>query len=295
MIRNTQSSRAFTAFLVTWSFVLLTVTGLVLYVVPQGRIANWLDWSLAGLTKGGWSDVHILFGGIFIVAGAVHLYFNWKPFRNYLAKRAQGHLEVKRELVTSLAATVALTVGAIANVPPVSWVFELNDDIKAYWAQGPGQEPPFGHAEEVPLPTLAKRVGFDLDGALTTWRGQGLRVDDEPATLRQIAIANGITPAAVYALILPPAPRPAATTGVPLDPMQVEERLAGSGIGGRSVAGFAREQGLATDQALARLNAVGVAATVTDRLKTIAEGAGTKPIEIAKSLLIEGYRPAPAE
>lgn len=31
---------AFAAFLATWSFVVLTVTGSVLYVVPQGRIAN---------------------------------------------------------------------------------------------------------------------------------------------------------------------------------------------------------------------------------------------------------------
>ena len=38
MRKNKQSARSLTAFLVTWAFVVLTVTGIVLYVVPQGRI-----------------------------------------------------------------------------------------------------------------------------------------------------------------------------------------------------------------------------------------------------------------
>ena len=39
MIKNKQSLRSPIAFSVTWAFVVLTVTGIVLYIVPQGRIA----------------------------------------------------------------------------------------------------------------------------------------------------------------------------------------------------------------------------------------------------------------
>ena len=80
MVSNKQSLRAFVAFLVTWSFAVLGVTGLVLYVVPQGRVAFWTHWSLLGLGKTDWGNVHMLFGGVFIVTGILHLYFNWKPF-----------------------------------------------------------------------------------------------------------------------------------------------------------------------------------------------------------------------
>ncbi len=59
MIKNKQSTRSFVAFLVTWSFVVLTVTGLVLYIVPQGRVAYWIHRSMLGLGKESWGDVHI--------------------------------------------------------------------------------------------------------------------------------------------------------------------------------------------------------------------------------------------
>ena len=117
MVSNKQSRRAFIAFLVTWSFAVLSVTGLVLYIVPQGRVAFWTHWSLLGLGKTDWGNVHMLFGGVFIVTGILHLYFNWKPFKKYLAERVKGHLELKRELVTSLGATLLLVAAALANLP----------------------------------------------------------------------------------------------------------------------------------------------------------------------------------
>ncbi|MFN3595006.1 MAG: DUF4405 domain-containing protein [Thiobacillaceae bacterium] len=130
MQRNRHSMRAFTAFVVTWAFVVLTITGVVLYVVPPGRIANWLQWTLIGLDKEAWSHLHMLFGLVFILAGALHLVFNWKPFRNYLAARAGGQLRPKAELFTSLLLTLVLAVGAVMHLPPFSSVFELNDRLK---------------------------------------------------------------------------------------------------------------------------------------------------------------------
>ncbi|QGU32198.1 DUF4405 domain-containing protein [Thermochromatium tepidum] len=165
MLKNVHSTRAFIAFLVTWSFVVLTLTGLVLYIVPHGRVANWIFWTLAGLDKDGWADIHILFGAVFIVSGALHLYFNWKPFTCYLAERVRGHLTLKRELITSLAAVLLLVLGALFAVPPVSWLFDLNDWAKSSWGRAPGQEPPYPRAEATPLPVLAQRLGFDLETA----------------------------------------------------------------------------------------------------------------------------------
>ncbi|MDX1335263.1 MAG: DUF4405 domain-containing protein, partial [Gammaproteobacteria bacterium] len=94
MKKNKQSSRSFTAFVVTWAFVILTITGIVLYIVPQGRVAFWTHWSLVGLGKEQWGDLHMIFGGVFIVAGVLHLWFNWKPFKKYFAERAKGHFEL---------------------------------------------------------------------------------------------------------------------------------------------------------------------------------------------------------
>ena len=87
MLKNKQSTRSLTAFLVTWAFLILTVSGIVLYIVPQGRIAYWVHWSLLGLGKSDWANLHMVFGCLFIATGILHLYFNWKPFKKYLADR----------------------------------------------------------------------------------------------------------------------------------------------------------------------------------------------------------------
>ena len=294
MLRNKQSTRAFIAFLVTWSFLVLTITGLVLYIVPQGRIAFWTQWSLFGLGKEGWGGVHILFGGVFIVTGVVHLYFNWKPFRNYLAQRVKDHLELKQELLTSLVATSLLIVGAIAAVPPISWVFDLNEQIKDSWAHAPGSDPPFGHAEEVALPALARRANFELSAALDTWRAANIRVDDERSTLLRVAEENGTTPAALYALI----PKHRVAENLPtvsFDPLEIEQRLMGTGIGSKTLADFANEQNIEPTVVISRLRALGIQVAPEDKLKSIAEGTGTRPIEIAKAVLVPGYRVKPAQ
>lgn len=118
MLSNEQPIRSLVSFLVAWSFLVLTVTGLVLYVVPQGRVAYWVHWSLAGLEKTQWGWVHMMFGGLFIVSGAAHLYFNWKPFSAFLAARIEGHLALKREVLIASAISVLLFVTSAWNLPP---------------------------------------------------------------------------------------------------------------------------------------------------------------------------------
>jgi hypothetical protein len=287
MVKNKHATRAFIAFLVTWSFVVLTVTGLVLYVVPHGRVATWTFWSLAGLPRDGWADVHILFGAVFIVGGALHLYFNWKPFMSYLAERVSGHVALKRESLASLLATVLLIVAAVYAIPPVSWLFDLNDTVKSAWGRAPGHEPPYPRAEETPLPVLAKRLEFDRDAALAALKAAGLRIDDPGATLAAIATANATTPAAVYALI----PRPAPVPSTAADPLEIETRLTGTGVGAKTLAAFAEDQRAAARDRPRAPRGAGDRARAEETLKAIAERQGIPPIELAKALLAPGYRP----
>ena len=292
MIKNSHTTRAFVAFVVTWSFLLLTVTGIVLYVVPHGRVANWTFWTLGGLGKDGWADVHILFGAVFIVAGALHLYFNWKPFKKYLAERVRGHLALKRELVTSLGFTLLLLLSALFAVPPVSWLFDLNHAAKSLWSSAPGQEPPYARAEATPLPVLAQRLGLDADAMREVLTEAGISVDDPNTSLERLARANDTIPAALFALI--PKPTPGSTAAQqPLDPALIEDRLVGSGVGGKTLADFAEANGLDLETADARLSASGIEADPSETLKSIAERHATRPIEIAKVLLAPAYRLPP--
>lgn len=47
-------TRGFISLLTFASFILMSVTGIVLYTAPQGRIAYWVAWTFWGLEKPQW-------------------------------------------------------------------------------------------------------------------------------------------------------------------------------------------------------------------------------------------------
>ncbi|MCA1791365.1 MAG: hypothetical protein LC667_16385, partial [Thioalkalivibrio sp.] len=122
------------------------------------------------------------------------------------------------------------------------------------------------------------------------------QADDGRASLLEIARTNRTSPAAIYALISQPVRSDAFDSNVDtwasLDPAELEERLSGTNMGGKTIRVFALEQGVDPETALERLAALGLQADPEDRLKVVAEAVGARPVEIAKAILIEGYRPA---
>ena len=291
MVRNKQSTRSLIAFLVTWSFLVLTVTGVILYIVPHGRIAFWTHWSLLGLEKEQWAGVHMMFGGIFIATGVLHLYYNWKPFKQYLAERMEGHIRVKRELVLSVALTVLVIALSVLDLPPASWVFNWNAQIKRAWVTSPELEPPYGHAEESSLAGLAKRMDLDLPAAMAALEAEGVRFDSERDSLERIARANGTTPMAIYAIMQRFASAPGRVVLTGLTPLDVETRYAGSGLGRKSLGELLEQLGLDRTTALRRLREANISAEPQDNVRQLAEQHGDTPIELLKIMLIPGYRP----
>jgi len=44
-----------------FSFVIMSCTGIVLYIAPHGRVSRWLDWHLFGLDKAQYQGLHCYF------------------------------------------------------------------------------------------------------------------------------------------------------------------------------------------------------------------------------------------
>lgn len=202
MEKKSLNIRAMTSFLVAAAFLVSIVTGIVLYIVPQGRIANWVDWNLLGLLKDDWAQIHIIFGLLFLIFGIVHLYpYNWPTFKAYLAKRTKGRLDYRRpkkELVFASVIAVLLVAGSIYKVPPVSYVFDFNAWAKDAWVISAEYEPPFGHAEEFSLAGFAKKMNMDLDPAVAELRAIGFEFDGPRQSLGGIAKANGVSAMDLY-------------------------------------------------------------------------------------------------
>ena len=291
MRKNKQSTRSLIAFIVTWAFAILTITGLVLYVVPQGRVAYWTHWSLFGLGKEQWGDVHMMFGGIFIITGIIHLYFNWKPFKKFLADRVKGKLQLKQEFVIAMAFSVVIMVMSIFHIPPVSWVFDLNQVLKDSWVTSPELEPPFGHAEEVSLAGISRRMGLDLEQGVDALKREGYRFNGPQDSLDKIARENNVTPMDVYAIVQPyeKQAEPVPVSGVTVE--VVEARYAGTGLGRKTLVEVCKSVQISITNCVERLSLKGFNVDTNEKLKQAAERYEINPIDILKMLLVTDYKP----
>ena len=54
-------------------FLMLILSGTMLYVSPPGRVAHWTGWTLLGGSKEQWGAVHSLMALVFLIGGLFHL------------------------------------------------------------------------------------------------------------------------------------------------------------------------------------------------------------------------------
>lgn len=54
------SWKAFISIGLFYSFFILFLTGLALYISPPGRVAHWQEWKFMGFTKENWEAIHVI-------------------------------------------------------------------------------------------------------------------------------------------------------------------------------------------------------------------------------------------
>ncbi len=208
-LRKTVSLTALT------SFLLLLVTSIVVYLAPQGRVAYWADWSLWGLSKTFWGNLHITGGTLFLLSILLHVYYKWNAILAYLKKRG-GLRILTPEFGFALAVTGLTAAGTWAEAPPFRWLIDLNEALKERAARIHG-EPPYGHAELSTLRSFFGKANLDEAKALALLRAAGLRFEEQD-TLLEVARKNGLSPRDVYRIVQPSEKKPAAE-GASLPPL----------------------------------------------------------------------------
>ena len=199
---NTMSMRRITSLTALLAFIIMVLTSIILYIVPQGRVAYWADWHLWGLTKEQWGSIHINTGLLFLISLGLHLYYNWKPIMRYLKSKTKQFKLFTKEFNVALVLVLAFVFGTFFGIPPFSSFLELGESIKDAAAEKYG-EPPYGHAELSSVKTFSKRMGIDSGRGLEELRKVGYKVENEMQTLAQIGRMNNISPQQVYETMKP--------------------------------------------------------------------------------------------
>ena len=265
--------RGWTTFVVTLSFIIDTVSGIILYIAPPGRVAHWTNWKIWGLTKDQWAAVHTIFGFVLLVIVALHLYYNWKVFTAFLWSTARKALHLKRELALSIAVCLIIFLGSIWNIPPFDTIMDIGEQFKESWEQS-RVRPPVSHAELLNLTDFAGAIQLPVERITEALTSRGYKIEGTHQTLGEIAQANRVSPEKLYADIQAggPSPAPAKSSG-------------GSGMGRKTIRMICEEQGLPLEDILLRLNKRGIEAKPDDRLKDLAERLGKTPSEVSAIIL----------
>jgi hypothetical protein len=280
--------RSFISVLTALSFIGMAFTGVILFVVPPGRIANWTGWTLIGLTKNEWIGLHDWFSIIFVAASVIHLYLNWKPFVSYFKNKATKAFALRGEWAAALVVCAVVFAGSLSDIRPFSSLLAWNESIKHSW-ESPQQRAPIPHAELMSLAELAKQVpDVDLETMLANLKAAGIKAESGEIVLGELAEAYNMTPVRLYNIALGQSGPGRGYGGRGGGGGQYAESEDGGGHGGGPGRGFGKmtlkqyceQVGLDVNTAVKRLQDAGIKAGPDMTIRGIADSAGAHPSEI---------------
>ena len=279
--------RKITSMTMIWSLIVLTLNSIVLYVVPEGRIANWADWRFWGLDKHDWSAQHTTVGFLFIFAGLLHIYYNWKPLVSYMKNKAKSFSLFTTASNIGLALTIIFVIGTYLNVPPMSTIVEFSEQIKDGAAKKYG-DPPYGQAQSSSLKGFTSRLGLDLEKSRELLEAAGIAVEDDKEMVSDIARRSDKTPQQIYEIIR-------SATYQAVAPVQTDEHIPAdsvegvtvpkSGMGKKTIGELCEEIGQDCAMIVEGLNKRGMSVDPDQKLKDLATENDTGPMQIYETIV----------
>lgn len=203
MKKNTFSWKAFISLGLFMAFLMLFVSGIVLYLAPPGRVANWTNWQIMGLSKSEWQNQHNLFGLAFVILSIFHLFsINWKAFWSYIAAKTHAGVGKPFEVFSIVLLTVVFGVGTHLEIQPFSAVVDFGNFLSESWEE-PESRPPVPHTEKMTLREISERFTSQKNPEKLQEKleNQEITVHSVDQTLADIGKQNNISAQKVYELL----------------------------------------------------------------------------------------------
>jgi len=189
--------RSFVTVGVVLSFVLAVVSGVSLFLRPEGSLARWVSWSLLGADKRQWESLHNAAVLLFALLSSIHIWFNWRPLVAHIRKGSGALLGLRRELAAGAALVAVVAAGSLAGWQPFTAVMDLRGSIKdgRFAVRTP---PPALDADKLSVNEVCTRVALTPAEAAANARSRGVAIADASRTLGDIATELGLTPEEVF-------------------------------------------------------------------------------------------------
>lgn len=268
--------RAFISVTTALSFVAMSITGVVLFITPPGRIAHWTGWRIWTLTKDQWAGLHIWFSLVFMIAAVLHLYLNWRCFLSYFRTRIHRAFALRAEWALALLLCGVIGWATLAEVTPFSSLLTWNEAIKRSW-ETPASQAPIPHAELMTLNELAERTpGLDVESMVRNLRAAGIEVESPDVALGDLAGRAGMTPMQLYAIARGQSIAPGGARGGRGADRQGQQQ-GGYGMGRLTLRQYCDQQNLDLVKTVQTLREKGFQAEADMTIREIAATGGVHP------------------
>ncbi|TWI76739.1 uncharacterized protein DUF4405 [Desulfobotulus alkaliphilus] len=191
--------KKWTSLTLFFAFITASFSGIVLCIMPPGRIAYWLNWKFLGLGKEGWESLYLPFAIIILAVGTLHLLaYNWKIFISYF--RSKSDKRISTEFYAALIFFVLIFASALTDMPPSSWIMSGVDRAKDSWVSEETR-PPFPMAEILSIRDISLRTGIPEERAIQKIRERGMEVRRAEQSIAFIARDNRVSAREIYLMI----------------------------------------------------------------------------------------------
>lgn len=270
------SWRALISVTTALTFVAMSITGMVLFITPPGRIAHWTGWRIWALTKEQWAGLHIWFSLVFMIAAILHLYLNWQCFLSYFRTQIHRAFAFRTEWALALLLCGIVGWATLAEVKPFSSLLTWNEAIKRGW-DTPAAQAPIPHAELLTLGELAQQTeGLDVDVMIKNLQAVGIEVESADVVLGDLASRAGVTPMQLYAIATGQSIAPGATHGGRGAGLQGQQQ-GGYGMGRLTLRQYCEQQNLDLAKTIQQLRDSGFRAEADMTIREIAATGGVHP------------------
>ncbi|MBN1839869.1 MAG: DUF4405 domain-containing protein [Campylobacterales bacterium] len=127
------SLRRFISLSLFFSFLIMSYTGIILFLAPKGRVANATNWELFGLDKTQFSNLHVSVMVLFLIGMLFHIYLNWNALFNYLKNKSREVSLLNKEFLLALGINLLFVIGTLLYWVPFETFFDFQDQLKSSW------------------------------------------------------------------------------------------------------------------------------------------------------------------
>ncbi len=194
--------QVFISLMLLFVFLGLVLSGVVLYVAPEGSLARWIDWQALGLGKKDWESLHTVLSFLFVFASLMHiLWINGALLLHYFRGSMFGQKPI--ELMVSIAVFVLIIALTVSPFRPLTAIYEGGNYLSDSWEKEVVR-PELAEAAKLPFRDVVAFMVHPNSAkeAIREARIAGIRVEDGELQFRKVAQKNDMSPEELYKELL---------------------------------------------------------------------------------------------